>query len=185
MTNKILKIPPRHLLLGALAILLPLCGLIGLGLSLSHDESSDSQKLREVYRMYDGYRKSFPDVKEVSPQEAMHLVKENRVLFVDVRTPEEQEISMLPSAITEEDYLSNSDKYRDKTIIGYCTISYRSGKLAEKLGEEGLEMLNLKGGMLAWVLEGGKVYDESGETMKIHVYGRKWDYAPQGYKSVW
>jgi sodium/bile acid cotransporter 7 len=68
----------------------------------------------------------------------------------------------------------NLDIYKDHTIIGYCTISYRSGKLAEKLGKKGIKMLNLKGGMLAWVHEGGKVYDDQhGETKRVHVYKKK------------
>ncbi len=49
---------------------------------------------------------------------------------------------------------------------------------------KGIPVSNLTGGLLAWVLEGGKVYDKKGETRRIHVYGDKWDYAPRGYKSV-
>ena len=40
-------------------------------------------------------------------------------------------------------------------------------------------------GILAWLLEGGPVYDESGQEVKrVHVYGDKWDFAPTGYESV-
>jgi sodium/bile acid cotransporter 7 len=46
-------------------------------------------------------------------------------------------------------------------------------------------MLNLRGGLLAWVHAGGKVYDANGETRRIHVYGRKWNLAPNGYDAVW
>jgi len=46
-------------------------------------------------------------------------------------------------------------------------------------------MLNLRGGLLAWVHDGGKVYDRNGETRRIHVYGRKWDLGPKDYEAVW
>ena len=44
---------------------------------------------------------------------------------------------------------------------------------------------NLRGGLLAWVLDGKKVYDTKGETRKIHVYGKRWNYPPSGYESIW
>jgi len=94
-------------------------------------------------------------------------------------------VSMLPGAITEQEFLTHPERYRDKIIIGYCTISYRSGKLAEKLKAQGVVMLNLRGGLLAWVHDGGKVYDRNGETRRIHVYGRKWDLGPKDYEAVW
>jgi len=33
-------------------------------------------------------------------------------------------------------------------------------------------------------LEGGKVYNALGETKRINVYGKEWDYPPEGYESV-
>ena len=94
------------------------------------------------------------------------------------------EVSMLPHAITQEEFLKDPGKYKDKTVVAYCTISYRSGKFAEEMAKKGIPILNLKGGLLAWVLEGGKVYDSHGETKRIHVYGKEWDYPPAGYESV-
>jgi sodium/bile acid cotransporter 7 len=44
---------------------------------------------------------------------------------------------------------------------------------------------NLRGGILAWVHDGGTVYDQNGETRRIHVYGRKWNLAPNSYQAVW
>jgi len=115
----------------------------------------------------------------------MQLMREGKAVFVDVREPEEQRVSMLPGAITEQELLKNIQKYKDRILIGYCTISYRSGKLAQKLRDRGIVMLNLRGGMLAWVHAGGRVYDANGETRRIHVYGRKWNLIPEGYEAVW
>jgi rhodanese-related sulfurtransferase len=149
------------------------------------DAMSEAGKRAKIETLYRDYKKDFADVQDIAPAAAMELLKSNSAVFVDVREKKEQEVSMLPGAITEQEFLSHLDRYRDKVIIGYCTISYRSGKLAEKLKAQGVVMLNLRGGLLAWVHDGGKVYDRNGETLRIHVYGRKWDLGPKGYEAVW
>lgn len=146
---------------------------------------SNFEKKEKVYDMYEGYRKSFPDVPDISPKRAMRLMKSGKAIFVDVRTPTERKVSMLPAAIPAEKILENPSSYRDKIIISYCTISYRSATFTRKLMHKGLTAYNLAGGMLAWVLEGGKVYDASGEVKRIHVYGERWNYPPAGYEAVW
>jgi rhodanese-related sulfurtransferase len=96
----------------------------------------------------------------------MKLLEEGKAVLVDVREEKEQKVSMLPGAITEAQLLRSPEKYGDRILIGYCTISYRSGKLAQKLKSMGLSMLNLRGGLLAWVHDGGKS-DQNGETWRI------------------
>ncbi len=149
------------------------------------DAMSDAAKRTKIEAIYRGYKKDFADVADIAPAEAMELLKAGRMVFVDVREEKEQEVSMLPGAVTEKEFLKNPERYGDKVIVGYCTISYRSGKLAEKLKARGIAMLNLEGGLLAWVHAGGKVYDRNGETHRIHVYGRKWDLGPKDYEAVW
>jgi rhodanese-related sulfurtransferase len=151
------------------------------------DQTEDVKKKEKIESMYNEYKRlSFPGVIDVDPRLAMDLAKRHAVVFVDVRTPEEQRVSMIPGAVTEEDFLGNLDKYKDDILIGYCTVSYRSGKLARRLKEEkGLTMYNLRGGLLAWVHDGGKLVDPKGETKRIHVYGRKWNLAPDSFESTW
>lgn len=146
---------------------------------------SDSEKRAKIETMYRDYKKHFADVQDIAPVAAMELLKTGTAVFVDVRAEKEQEVSMLPGAITEQEFLNHPERYRDKVIIGYCTISYRSGKLAGKLKARGVVMLNLRGGLLAWIHDGGKVYNRNGETRRIHVYGRKWNLGPKDYEAVW
>lgn len=174
--------PHGKLLCVATALLL---GFVWCQVLLSDENLPDDEKLRIVYEMYEDYKKSFPEVQDVTSQAAMRLMQSSRVVFVDVRGHKEQEVSMLPGAVTEKEFRENPDKYKDSILIGYCTISYRSGKLARKLRRDGIIMANLKGGMLAWVLEGGKVFDAQGETKRIHVYGKTWNYAPEAYEAFW
>ena len=156
-----------------------------LDIAQSDRQMSDSKKKETVYHLYVGYKNDFPDVEDISPPQAMQLLKKGEAIFVDIRKPAEMAVSMLPGAVSEQDFLSHTDQYRDKTIIGYCTISYRSGVFAREMAKERISIVNLQGGILAWTLAGGKVYDPSGrEVKRIHVYGDKWDYAPAGYESI-
>jgi sodium/bile acid cotransporter 7 len=151
------------------------------------DPADDEKRRQRIESMYSDYKKrSFPGIIDVAPRLAMDLAKRGSVVFVDVRTPEEQEVSMIPGAVTDAHFLKNVEKYKDDIIIGYCTISYRSGELARKLREErGITMYNLRGGLLAWAHDGGKVVDQKGETKRIHVYGRKWNLGPTGFQTIW
>lgn len=153
-------------------------------LVFSEEELSDRRKKEIVYKMYAEYQKDFLAVKDITPQGAMELLKTGKVVFVDTRKPAEMEVSMLPNAISKKDFLKNYSNYKDQTFVGYCTISYRSGVFAKKMAQKGITIYNLTGGLLAWVLEGGKVYNSNGETKRIHVYGKKWNYPPKGYEVV-
>ena len=160
------------------------------GASLVHASSdpllTDDQKRNIVDTMYEEYKNAFPELTDISPEAALKLMERGKKpVFVDIRTPKERKVSMLPGAITEEEFLERADTYKNHIVVGYCTIGYRSGKLADRLRKKGVSMLNLKGGLLAWVLAGGKVYDANGETKRIHVYGKKWNYPAKGYEAVW
>ena len=115
----------------------------------------------------------------------MALKSDGKAVLIDIREPHEQQISMLPGAITEKEFVNDSSRYKDTVKIAYCTISYRSGKFAQKLQEKGIMVYNLRGGILAWVHAGGKVYDQGRETDRIHVYGRRWNLGPKRYRAVW
>jgi sodium/bile acid cotransporter 7 len=148
------------------------------------EPQTDDQKKEVVYRMYQEYRdKDFPRINSVSPGESMALLKVQRVVFVDVRKSDEMKVSTLPGAISQKQYKDHADSYQDKTVVIYCTIGQRSGFYTRELAADGIIVFNLQGGILAWTLEGGKVYDADGETRRIHVYGDEWDYAPAGYET--
>ena len=155
------------------------------GLVFADNRLGDKVKQQKVESLYAEYKKSFPEVADLSAQEAIALMENRPVLFVDFREPEEQAVSMLPRAIPGRVFLKNPEVYKDNIIIAYCTISYRSGKLAEKLKKKGLRIINLRGGILAWLHAGGRVYKDNAPVNRVHVYGRKWDLAPTGYESTY
>ncbi len=146
---------------------------------------TDAARKDAVYRMYGDYKKAFPAIEDISPYEARKRFDQGQVVFVDTRKPEEMAVSMLPGAISQDEFLRHRARYANRTAVVYCTISYRSGLFARDQAERGGEVLNLQGGILAWILDGGLVYDARGRsTRRVHVYGDKWDLAPEGWDSV-
>lgn len=148
-------------------------------------EEEDRARASKAEAMYEGYKRSFPGVRDISAEEAMKHYREGTVIFVDEREPEEQAVSMLPGAIESEEFLSNPSRYNEKLVVGYCTISYRSGILARRLQKKGITMVNLRGGILAWLHAGGKVYRDGRAVIEVHVYGKKWNLAPSSYQAIW
>lgn len=137
-----------------------------------------------VYKMYTGYQTDFSDVQDINAKDAINELNSGRLLFVDVRTTREMAVSMLPGAISKEEFLNNRNLHQGKTIIAYCTIGYRSGLFAAEMEKNGSMVYNLSAGILGWTHEGGKVYDSRGIVKRIHVYGKDWDYAPEGFDTV-
>ena len=135
--------------------------------------------------MYTDYRKDFAGVQEIDASAAIKLVGDPEVVFVDVRAPEEQAVSMIPGAVTSDVFLAAPDRYERQRIIGYCTISYRSGKLAAKMNLRGITIVNLKGGLLAWVHAGGLLVRGYKSVRQLHVYGREWNLAPSDIETVY
>jgi sodium/bile acid cotransporter 7 len=164
-------------------IVLFICfGFIG---TAAADKASDEGNKERIYRMYAEYKKDFPTVEDISPERAMQLWRQGRAVFLDTRKPEETAVSMLPGAITEQQFLTKPQQYSDKTVIGYCTISYRSGLFARDMAQKGIRIVNLQGGILAWIHAGGPVYDAQGRiTQRVHVYGNRWDLAPERYETI-
>ena len=151
---------------------------------ISDPPLTDPQKKDIVYKMYDDYKREFPSVNDISPGDAMNAMAGGRVIFVDTRKPAEMKVSMLPGSVKKDIFVRDHSKYQGYRIIAYCTISYRSGLFSAEMAKKGVRIENLRGGLLAWLFEGGSVYDASGETKRVHVYGKKWNYLPKGYEPV-
>lgn len=137
-----------------------------------------------VQELYANYKKCFPEVPEISPEEAMKLAEEGQAVLVDVRPAAERRVSRLPGAISTTEFMNSPERHRGKTIIAYDTIGYRSGLFVKKLKAQGLDLVNLQGGLLGWLHAGGKLYNDSGETSRVHVYGPMWNYAPVECETV-
>lgn len=163
-------------------LLLASCG----GLRTGHEPATGAARLKQIEALYQGYRRDFPDVKEITPQGVLELEQAGPTVLVDVRAPEERAVSMLPGAIARETFEAARDLYRNQTVVAYCTIGARSGEYAEILRREGIDAYNLKGSILAWTHAGLPLRDTQGkDTKRVHVYGSKWNLVADGYEAVW
>ena len=139
----------------------------------------------KIQDLYDQYREEFAPVNEMSARAAIdHYLAGDSIVFIDVREPEERAVSTLPDALSVEEYLAAHDSFQDHIILAYCTIGYRSGLFARSREGSGQTIYNLPGGMLAWVQAGGPVFEGDKEVKRVHVYGAKWDLAPDDYDVV-
>jgi len=108
-------------------------------------------------------------------------VIEKGLLILDTREPKEYKISHIKNAIYvgyDNFSISSMSKYSKSgvTIVCYCSVGYRSQKIAEKLLKSGYKKVyNLYGVIFNWVNEGNAIEDSNGnETKKIHGYSKDW-----------
>lgn len=100
-------------------------------------------------------------------------------IFLDSRSKEEYDVSHIPGAIWvgydkfELDKVEDLDK--DKVLIVYCSVGYRSEKVAKKIYDSGNKnVANLYGGIFQWIDEDGIVEDTNGPTLRVHAYDEAW-----------
>lgn len=116
-------------------------------------------------------------VPEISVMDAFDLKEE--VLFLDAREIEEFRVSHIQNAIHVGYNEFSHDKIIDKSlsqpIIVYCSVGYRSEKIAEQISERGFKKVhNLYGGIFEWYNQGFKVVNTSGETSLVHPFNKAW-----------
>lgn len=117
------------------------------------------------------------DEHALSAEEAYAI---NDAVYLDAREAEEFTVSHLPGAQyigyndINYDILNNIPKATP--LIVYCTVGYRSERIANKLRDRGFtQVYNLFGSLYAWKLAGYPVVDADGErTERIHTYNKKW-----------
>ena len=117
-------------------------------------------------------------VEEISVKDAAEL--HGKAIFLDSRAKKEYTVSHIKGAkwIGYDEFDTSSLKgiSKDKTIIVYCSVDYRSEKITKKLNKLGYKSVsNLYGGMFEWVNQGEKVYtNEDVATLKVHAYNKTW-----------
>ena len=145
----------------------------------------DDEAMRgQTAALYEEYQESFADAPEITADELLPLL--DSAVIVDRREPAERAVSMLPNAITSEAFEANMEAYRDRTVVVYCTIGYRSGIFVTELVGGGFDAHNLVHGILGWSHIGAELVTPDGETTRqLHVYGEEWDLAGCGYETTW
>ena len=116
-------------------------------------------------------------VKTISPSD---VKRQSSILILDARERSEYDVSHLPNAVFvgynnfEKKTLDSIAK--DRPIVVYCSIGYRSEKIGEKLQKQGFsKVYNLYGSIFEWVNQGNPVVDKNNQpTKKVHTYNKAW-----------
>ncbi len=100
-------------------------------------------------------------------------------VLLDVRTPEEWDVSHLPGARRIEPG-APADKAaaslpKETAIVTYCAVGYRSGELAERLRAAGFtNVRNLEGSIFQWANERRPLVRENTAVSQVHPYNSFW-----------
>ncbi len=137
--------------------------------------------LKNVEALYQEIAPKISDVPSIDVASA----KAAGAILLDVRSPKERAVSIIPGAITEAEF-KNVYQAQPKLVVVYCTIGYRSGLRTRELRAEGIDARNLRGGILAWIAHGGNLNDSFGKaTHQVHVYAKAWAVVPTNFSAVY
>lgn len=100
---------------------------------------------------------------DVNAAQAEEMMKNEEVVVLDVRTPDEWNKGHLEGATHINFYDDNFEQEvaklpKDKEYVVYCHSGGRSAKAVQMMKESGFEQVhNLQGGIIAWEKEGNEV----------------------------
>ena len=148
---------------------------------------SEVDKREKIATIYRKYAQEFPLVSGIGVEKLQQLQQQGKkIVLIDVRSPKERAVSIIPGAISAREFESNLEQYNNGSIVlAYCTIGYRSGKYAEQWRKKGIDILNLEGSLLAWSHVRGELVNARGSTKKVHVFSRQWQLVADDYQPVW
>lgn len=123
----------------------------------------------------------YPDVRWVEPETLIDWMTgsaSNELVLLDVRTPEEQDLSHLRGAHRLDARNPNIEALSipaDATVVVYCSIGYRSASIVEDLERAGLRnVYNLEGGLFDWANQDRPIYRGEERVREVHPFNRVW-----------
>ncbi|XP_051891896.1 uncharacterized protein LOC127581477 [Pristis pectinata] len=143
-------------------------------------------------------RTSFQSVQDLGSDPLLQQLTQNQgqMLLLDVRSPAEYEVSHLEGAVRVDPEttdmeqvvreLGPADAETTREVVCYCTVGYRSSRLAQRLGQflaseagqglrHSLRVYNLEGGLVKWANERKPIVDGKGQpTHLVHPYSAVW-----------
>ena len=145
-----------------------------------YEKLEDLSDLESVESLID---EDFPDVAQVDGDTliAWEKAPDSDVLIIDCRKAKEFAVSHLPGAenLTSAreviEFLEKS-KRSPEHIVTYCSVGWRSSKLARALNKKGFEnAANLRGAIFRWANDNRPLEDSEGKpTEKVHPYHSFW-----------
>lgn len=127
-------------------------------------------------------RFQFPTVSSITPDELDQWLKSStkpQPILIDVRSTREFSVSHLQAARSIDLISAHKDLDgmfpKESPIVVYCSVGYRSAKVAQRLQQQGyLNVFNLEGSIFQWVNEERPVYSDEHVTTIVHPYNTLW-----------
>jgi rhodanese-related sulfurtransferase len=124
----------------------------------------------------------FPAVEEITSNKLAQLLLDSakpQPLVLDARSQAEYAVSHIETAVLIDpltlDLATLSTISKDRPIVVYCAVGYRSAKLAQQLDKAGIKCVyNLSGGIFLWVNEGRPIFKNEHPTQLVHPYNAIW-----------
>ena len=124
-------------------------------------------------------RQAFPEVPQMSTQQLAAMRADGTapdIVLLDARTATEFNVSHLPGAVLASNTRMALEAIEPvRTVVVYCSVGYRSSRLAEKLRARGIEnVFNLEGSLFQWANEGRPLYRGEERVYQAHPYDEEW-----------
>ncbi|MBE9078886.1 rhodanese-like domain-containing protein [Romeria aff. gracilis LEGE 07310] len=122
-------------------------------------------------------RLRFPAIAHLTTQAlAQRLCQPNPPILLDARTAEEFAVSHIPQARHIPDLPTvQAELSRQDDLVVYCSVGYRSARLANELQQAGFESVaNLEGSIFQWFNEGRLLVRAGQPTRDVHPYNALW-----------
>ncbi|PEN15284.1 sulfurtransferase [Longibacter salinarum] len=148
-----------------------------LSLTLLYTGCSEETKWSAVDRLIET---RFSDVSEITTDSlAERLAASDSIVLLDARTLEEYEVSHIPGARridpSTTDFSEFDSMGRDAPIVVYCSVGYRSARVADRLQDAGFRNVsNVRGSIFRWVNEGRRVVRGDSTVREVHPYDDTW-----------
>lgn len=128
------------------------------------------------------------DVDTINRESLKRMMAEREIVLLDAREMNEYAVSHIENA-----YYVGYDAFsldavkdisKDKTVVVYCSVGYRSGLVAKQLLDAGYtDVYNLYGGIFDWTNYGLPVVNsENKEVEQVHPYNTMWGFWVNKYE---
>jgi rhodanese-related sulfurtransferase len=135
--------------------------------------------LRDLETIKKIVRQAYPSVPQVSGETLVEWRRADvSILLVDVRSNEEFAVSHLQDAINlrfADEITKAVAEYNPASTILYCSVGFRSSRLAHVLEKQGLAgVMNLEGSIFQWANDGRAVFRGDFRVQQVHPYRKVW-----------
>lgn len=126
-------------------------------------------------------RSDFPDVPRLEVEALRARLDRGEVpLLLDVRSADEFAVSHFENARRiepESDPILGAEVAKDRWIVTYCSVGYRSAKAARALRASGFtNVWNLEGSIFEWAEKGLPLYRGTLQVKVVHPYSPAWEW---------